>query len=48
MFFYHCFKFSFSGKFYFNELNGIKCKFSQDFQCLSILVKGVSESFYYH
>ena len=37
------FQFFFFGQVYFKETNGIKCKFSQDFQCLSILVKGDSE-----
>ena len=37
------FQFFFLGQVYFKERNGIKCKFSQDFQCLSILVKGDSE-----
>ena len=37
------FQFFFLGQVHFKETNGIKCKFSQDFQCLSILVKGDSE-----
>ena len=38
------FQFFFLGQVYFKETNGIKCKFSQDFQCLSILVKGDNEN----